>query len=200
MKCPSCGFDVSDEVQFCGNCGSSLVQKNVEQEVEKVKVVYCKNCGKQLAENAVFCADCGTSIKGPIKPSLEITDWGTRFIAWLIDIIILSLFLGWVTLPGYVLFPELRWIPFVDLGTKNLIHLLYWMLMEGIYGQSLGKMIMKIKVMKIDGKPVDLPYAAIESIGKAFLLPIDCIIGWILYQDKNQRLFNYISETIVVRA
>ena len=71
--------------------------------------------------------------------------------------------------------------------------------MEGIYGQSIGKMAMKIKVTKLDGKPVDLKYAAIESIGKAFLLPIDCIIGWILYKDKNQRLLNYISETIVVK-
>ena len=70
--------------------------------------------------------------------------------------------------------------------------------MEGIYGQSLGKMIMKIKVTKLDGRSVDLPHAAIESIGKAFLLPIDCIIGWLLYGDKNQRLFNYISETLVV--
>ena len=70
--------------------------------------------------------------------------------------------------------------------------------MDGIYGQSLGKMVMKIKVTKLDGKAVDLLSAAIESIGKAFLLPIDCIIGWILYGNKNQRLFNYISETIVV--
>jgi uncharacterized RDD family membrane protein YckC len=72
--------------------------------------------------------------------------------------------------------------------------------MEGVYGQSLGKMVMKIKVTKLDGTPIGLPSAAIESIGKAFLLPIDCIIGWLLYGDTNQRLFNYISETIVVEV
>lgn len=200
LKCPTCGSEVTEEVNFCSNCGSSLLQTRVEKKVEEVKVVYCKNCGVKLADGAVFCTNCGSSIKGPIKPSLEIADWGKRFIAWLIDVIILGFFLGWVSLPGYVLLPGLRWIPFVDLGTKNLIHFLYWMLLEGIYGQSLGKMIMKIKVTNLDSKPVDLPHAAIESIGKAFLLPIDCIIGWILYKDKNQRLFNYISETIVVKA
>jgi len=42
--------------------------------------------------------------------------------------------------------------------------------------------------------------AAIESIGKAFLLPLDCIIGWILYPSRRQRLFNYLSDTIVVRV
>jgi uncharacterized RDD family membrane protein YckC len=73
------------------------------------------------------------------------------------------------------------------------------MLMEGLYGQSLGKMIMKLKVTRLDGKPTNLTQAAIQSVGKAFLLPLDCILGWILYPTKRQRLFNYLSETIVTR-
>lgn len=195
MKCHNCGFNIRDDAKFCGNCGSpvgSLEKKDGN------KSIFCKNCGAELSEGTVFCTRCGTSITDQTKSSFVLSDWGKRFIAWLIDIIILSFILGWITLPGYVLVPELRWVPFVDLGTKNLIYFLYWMFMEGIYGQSLGKMIMKIKVTKLDGRSVDLPHAAIESIGKAFLLPIDCIIGWLLYGDKNQRLFNYISETLVV--
>jgi len=195
LKCHNCGFNIRDDAKFCGNCGSpvgSLEKKDGN------KSIFCKNCGAELSEGTVFCTRCGTSITDQTKSSFVLSDWGKRFIAWLIDIIILSFILGWITLPGYVLVPELRWVPFVDLGTKNLIYFLYWMFMEGIYGQSLGKMIMKIKVTKLDGRSVDLPHAAIESIGKAFLLPIDCIIGWLLYGDKNQRLFNYISETLVV--
>jgi hypothetical protein len=61
-------------------------------------------------------------------------------------------------------------------------------------------MALNIKITKLDGRSVDWLSAAIESVGKAFLLPIDCIIGWILYGEKRQRLFNYISETIVVEA
>ena len=72
--------------------------------------------------------------------------------------------------------------------------------MEGLYGQSLGKMVMKIKLTKLDGQPINLPSAAIESIGKAFLLPIDVIIGLILYENKKQRLFNYLSETLVAKS
>jgi uncharacterized RDD family membrane protein YckC len=199
MKCPSCGSEKSEDAKFCPNCGASFEQ--AKKEVEEVIGVYCSNCGAKLSGGAVFCTNCGTSVKDVVKPRLERADWGKRFIAWLIDIIILGLITGpWISLPGLVLIPELRWIPFVDFGTKNLINFLYWMVMESIYGQSIGKMVMKIKVTKLDGKPVDVTYAAIESIGKAFLLPIDCIIGWILYSNKNQRLFNYISETIVVRT
>jgi hypothetical protein len=41
--------------------------------------------------------------------------------------------------------------------------------------------------------------AAIESFGKVFLLPIDFLVGYFMYKEKNQRLFNYLSDTVVVR-
>ena len=73
------------------------------------------------------------------------------------------------------------------------------MMIEGIYGQSIGKMIMKLKIIRLNGGRMGMSQAAVESIGKAFLLPLDCLIGWLLYPDKKQRLFNYISETIVIK-
>jgi uncharacterized RDD family membrane protein YckC len=42
--------------------------------------------------------------------------------------------------------------------------------------------------------------AALESVGKAFLLPLDLILGWILHPRKRQRILNYLSGTIVLRA
>ena len=71
--------------------------------------------------------------------------------------------------------------------------------MEGNYGQSLGKMVMKIEVAHEDGGSIDYGRAAIQSVGKAFLLPVDLILGWILYPQREQRLFNKISETVVVK-
>ena len=40
---------------------------------------------------------------------------------------------------------------------------------------------------------------AIQSFGKAFLLPIDVFFGWIFTNDKRQRLFDRASDTIVIR-
>ena len=159
---------------------------------------FCRSCGAELPEGAAYCPNCRT----PIESVVKLANWGERFVAWLIDMIILGIVLGpWIVLPGYLWAPSfLRWVPFVDFGTKNLIHFVYWMIMEGIYGQSIGKMVMKIRVTQLGGERTDLVHAAIENIGKAFLLPIDCIVGWIMYPAKKQRLFNYLSETIVVKA
>jgi len=59
---------------------------------------------------------------------------------------------------------------------------------------------MRIRMTQMDGRVPNMGQAAIESIGKAFLLPIDVIVGWIFYSKRRQRLFNYLSNTIVVRV
>ena len=167
---------------------------------------YCRNCGAPLPEGAAFCQNCGTPIRRAAEPAVQTAEWGERFIAWLIDFAIIAIFLSptkyfwsWAGLPLFGRgLPFLRWIPFSDFA-DSIIYFLYWTLMEGMYGQSIGKMALKLRVTRLDGRPIDIGVAAIQSLGKAFLLPIDCIIGWILYPNKKQRLFNYISGTTTVK-
>jgi uncharacterized RDD family membrane protein YckC len=165
----------------------------------------CRNCGNELPEGAQYCPKCGTPAETP--PQLRLAFWGERFLAWLVDVVILGIvmapisILTWLGWPGFVLVPRLPfWIPFVNFGFSNVVYFLYWMLMEGIYGRSLGKMLMRLKVTKPDGEPIDMAQAALESVGKAFLLPLDLILGWILHPRKRQRIFSYLSGTIVLRA
>jgi uncharacterized RDD family membrane protein YckC len=169
---------------------------------------YCKNCGAQLTEDAAFCQNCGAPVRGPSRPMFTVANWGERFVAWLIDIIVIGIFLipfrlfswlfGWPNFALPSLFFPLNWTPLAWLGLDSIVYFFYWTIMEGTYGQSIGKMVMQLKVTRLEGQPIDIGYAAIESLGKAFLLPIDCIVGWLLY--SNQRLFNFISETKVVRS
>lgn len=72
----------------------------------------------------------------------------------------------------------------------------------GVLGQSLGKIILKIKVVKIDGKPANFMAVLIESLTKPFpiLVLIDFILGAVLFPEKRQRFLNYLSNTIVVRV
>jgi uncharacterized RDD family membrane protein YckC len=180
---------------------------------------YCQKCGNELPEGAKYCPVCGTAVPmgeetapstAPTAPvmaeasGLTLAFWWERFFAWLIDIIILGIVVGilgvfawfasitwWAAWPG--------WIPFFNFSLGGVIYFLYWLLMDGAYGQSFGKMIMRIKVTRLNGSQIGMGNAALESLGKAFLLPLDCLLGWILYPRRRQRLFNYLSETIVIK-
>jgi uncharacterized RDD family membrane protein YckC len=183
---------------------------------------YCPNCGNEISADAKFCPKCGAAIlptetnqpvykaQPPVAPStvsgLKLAFWGERFVAWLIDAIIIGLIVGFLGLFAFLAGGSFswwsgwpNWVPFFNFNVGGVIYFLYWFLMDGSYGQSLGKMVMHLRVVRVQGGRINMVQSAIESIGKAFLLPIDIIVGWILYPRSRQRLFNNLSETIVVR-
>ena len=178
----------------------------------------CKKCGNDLPEAAKYCPACGTSTsteEAPVASTVRVVSdqsdvsgvklafWGERFVAWLIDAIIIGIVAGILGLFSLIVgvtwsfWPS--WIPFFNFNLSGVIFFLYWMFMDGLYGQSIGKMIMHLRVTRLDGGQINILAAALESVGKAFLLPLDCLLGWFLYPKGRQRIFNYISETIVVR-
>jgi len=165
----------------------------------------CRNCGSDVPEGALYCPKCGNPLQA--APQFNLAFWGERFLAWLVDVVVLAIVMAPISLlarlgwPGVTIVPGSPfWIPFFNFGLSNLVYFLYWMLMEGTYGRSLGKMLLRLKVTRLDGRSIDMGQAALESVGKAFLLPIDLILGWILHPRKRQRIFNYLSGTIVIRA
>jgi len=185
---------------------------------EETLMPYCKKCGNELADDAKYCPACGTPTSAeeaptastvrvastePDMPGVKLAFWGERFVAWLLDAIILGIAVAILSLFSLIagvtwsVWPS--WIPFFNFNVGGVIYFLYWTLMDGLYGQSIGKMIMHIKVTRLDGSPIGIGPAALESVGKAFLLPLDFLLGLFLYPRKRQRIFNYLSETIVVR-
>ena len=137
--------------------------------------------------------------------TLHLGKWSARFWAWLVDIILIILFLNIVRgifepfwkLP--LLWDYGKWEIFA-IGFETIFFFLYWTVMEGFRGQSIGKMVMNLKVVNRDGTKIHYGTAAIESVGKAFLLPLDCLIGWLAMPDTKLRVFNRISNTIVIKT
>ena len=179
---------------------------------------YCQKCGNELSTEAKFCPKCGTPVMleqvtaAPSEPSLlgepelKLAFWGERFIAWLIDAIVIGIIVGILGLFTWFAIGSLswwsawpNWVPFFNFNSSGIIYFLYWFLMDGAYGQSLGKMAMHLRVVRLDGNRPTTGQVALETVGKAFLLPLDIILGLILYPNSRQRLFNHLSETIVVR-
>jgi RDD family len=80
----------------------------------------------------------------------------------------------------------------------SLVFLGYWTYFEYTRGQSIGKMVMRIKTTDLYGNKPSLKSVMLGSFGKAFLLPIDVFFGWIFTNEKRQRLFNRAGNTIVI--
>jgi uncharacterized RDD family membrane protein YckC len=169
---------------------------------------FCPSCGVELPDNAQYCTSCGSTVSSQrlitVPTQATTTNWVYRCVAWLIDVIILSLAI-WpiqeILRPLGIVVPDvLAWIPFVSFGIENVIYFGYWTFMEGTYGQSIGKMMVGLKVTSVRGASITYGQAAIQSLGKAICLPLDWLVGWFLYPNANQRFFNHLSNTTVVSS
>jgi uncharacterized RDD family membrane protein YckC len=80
--------------------------------------------------------------------------------------------------------------------------ILFWIyltLLEGFSGQSIGKRIVEIRVVRIDGKRVLYDHAAIRNFGKVFLLPVDLLLGLRLKDKRFMTYFDKFTDTTVIK-
>ena len=120
---------------------------------------------------------------------LPIATFRKRTLAFLIDLALVLAITILITLPntistGLIVFLVLLW------G--------YSTLLEGFAGQSLGKRIIGLKVVRTDGKKLFYDHAAVRNFGKAFLLPFDLLVGLRLKDPRFIRYFDKFAGTTVV--
>src|SRR5919109_2014051 len=142
-----------------------------------------------------------------------LANWRDRFLAWIVDFILVSIALAVlfaaIAIPIWFFYYYDDDITTAARAYQNVqpLHYIissaaffgYWTYFEYTSGQSIGKRLLKIKTVDLSGNRIDIKCAAIESFGKAFLLPLDVILGWIFTNNKRQRIFSRISNTIVIK-
>jgi uncharacterized RDD family membrane protein YckC len=127
--------------------------------------------------------------------------WGRRLIAiifdWVIMVVIwiivgIAIALASIFLPGGLIF-----IPFFS----GILWVIYSGFMEGTGGATIGKRIMNLRVVSLEG-PMDFGKAFIRNISKIYglLLLVDWIAGFVMDGDPRQRLFDRFAHTTVVRT
>ncbi|MGZ4847159.1 MAG: RDD family protein [Halobacteriota archaeon] len=184
---------------------------------------YCESCGAPLAAPAAQPARA-TSAPAPgyqaprsyvphIAPPYQ--GVAIRFVAILIDTIIIAIIGGILSVP----FNALTVITNSASGTVTLspagavgglvslaVFVLYFTLLEGHYGQTVGKMAVKIKVVReTDGAPIDYSEAAVRTILRVldfvpYIVPY--LLGAILIwsSEEKQRLGDRVAHTVVIKA
>jgi uncharacterized RDD family membrane protein YckC len=200
--------------------------KNVDEDK-------CAQCGTPAAPGAKFCESCGaplTAVTQPVEgpaaaepaaayaaPGVQVPYQGVaiRFVALLIDAIILGI-ISYILIflfaaSAITVDPSTGAVSigpayYAAIVLGILIELLYFTLLLGRYGQSVGMMVVKIKVVReADSGPITYGAAFIRTI----LLYIDEIpyaipflLGAILIwtSDKKQRLGDRVAHTVVLKA
>jgi len=142
------------------------------------------------------------------SPPIEVTiaRWSDRFYAWLIDYAIIfgvafAVFLAAFSAAFFekIIDGDYMYAHSFDYAPISIVFFLYWLILEGKKGQSIGKMALRLKITNLAGDHADFKSIAISSFGKAFLLPIDVILGRIFTNQKRQRIFNRLGKTIVIK-
>jgi uncharacterized RDD family membrane protein YckC len=193
----------------------------------------CAQCGTAAVPGAKFCESCGAPlaaasqpVEGPAitKPAptyaaqaveMQYQGVGIRFVAFIIDAIILGIISSILTAPftaSAVSYDAatgaftLGATYYALIGVTFVIELLYFTLLLGLYGKSVGMMLVKIKVVK-EESGAKISY--VDALVRTILLLIDAIPYFIPYllgailiwtSDKKQRLGDRVAHTVVVKA
>lgn len=142
MSCPG-HADVEATVP-CARCG----------------VGYCDDCLVTLTNERV-CAACKGEllrdvISGTTYRRVELAHLAPRFVAWLIDRLMLwALQAGafWLAFTGRMMFTSLLTRSLLQIFI-NVAYLVYEGVLVAKRGQTLGKMAMRVRVVRVDGAPV----------------------------------------------
>jgi uncharacterized RDD family membrane protein YckC len=137
--------------------------------------------------------------------TLEFAEIGRRGIAWVVDLFVISFIAAW---PAAYFFPDSENMS-VDELTNDArlvaimlaIYIVYPWLMEALRGQTLGKMVVGIKVVREDGSPVGVWQSLVRSVLRVVDGLFVGIVGALLIATsrKQQRLGDRVAHTIVVR-
>jgi uncharacterized RDD family membrane protein YckC len=145
-----------------------------------------------------------------VSLSLDVAGLGTRVLAYLVDLFIVFLF--WVTvLLVYSLFGDaLKQVQALSGGMQLLLGLAtiltswgYDVLFETLWrGQSPGKRVVGLRVVKSDGSPVGFVEAAIRNLARiADVFPALYTTGalCVALTPRHQRLGDLLAGTLVVK-
>ena len=128
--------------------------------------------------------------------------WKDRFFAWLVDFVIISLISSSTFFLSF-LYLDYNFENFITNDgmyvPTSVIFFSYWIILEHKTGQTIGKKMFNLKITNSQGEKPSLMGVVISSFGKSFILPIDMILGLIITNEKRQRIFNRIGNTIVIK-
>jgi uncharacterized RDD family membrane protein YckC len=126
------------------------------------------------------------------RAAAKILDVVTLIVADLIVVV------PWVWLLWHSRYPEvLVWVPILALIATNVLFLVYTVVAESQWGQTLGKYLLGVRAVRESGARVSVGQAIVRHL-PVFLQVFAIDAFFALFTEKNQRAFELLSKTRVV--
>ena len=177
----------------------------------------CPSCGA-TNYGATFCTSCKKPLRGSLstpsgmigvqfagkEQSVTRAGFFRRFAAFAIDWLTLSIIADIVRFTyriGSGSDPGLGHLD-VAIVFSTVLFILYFTLLTGEGGQTLGKMLLGIRVQSIDGSTVGYGRSFIRALGYPLSMFFMTFLGflWALWDKKNQAWHDKIAGTVVVKV
>jgi len=207
-KCAQCGTPAAPGAKFCESCGALLVVKGAQPTPES------QAHGPQSGEPPYSGVSTGAAAyETPTQgPRLRYQSVGIRFLAQFLDdlligtimFILIALIIGGtaaITSPGSISAAAGTALTSTAILVALVVWFLYYTLLEGKWGQTLGKWFGKIKVVKEDGAAISYRDAAVRTILRIIDGLLNYLVGAVLIwtSDKKQRLGDRLAHTVVIQ-
>lgn len=174
--------------------------------------MFCHQCGEESVGSARFCGACGVRLQTAdsdaysSEPSIkndasaEYAGFWIRLLAWVIDVVAVAVAVG-------LLAPILGIVNVATYGALGgsawpvLASLLYYVIATGLYGRTLGKLALGLKVVRREGEPPGLACAILREVVGKFVSAIALFLGflWIGWSRDKQGWHDMIASTHVLK-
>ena len=200
-KCAQCGTPASPGAHYCVACGAVFTGQ-------------APQAGQEAQGASVYAPSAATETQAHYAAAPLLQGVAIRFVAQLVDVIILAIiflilgFSGAGTITINASTAQVSISPFFGalILIDVIIAFLYFTLLEGRNGQTVGKMLVKIKVVKKeDHSPITYGEAAVRTILRIidlipFIAPYLLGAALIWASEHKQRLGDRIANTVVVQS
>ena len=200
-KCALCGTPASPGAEFCVACGETFKRKTPPVE-------------RQPQAPPTYTPSSEVEPSMASAAALPYQGVAIRFVAQLVDVVILGVvfwllgFTGAGTITIDASTAQVTISPFfgVLILIDIIIAFLYFTLLEGRNGQTVGKMVVKIKVVrKEDNSSISYGAAATRTILRIidlvpFIAPYLLAVVLIWSSEDKQRLGDRVAHTVVVQS
>ena len=219
--CQRCGITPLCQLHFradsglCLDCAAAPVYVGRAETSYGASGLSCQACGAAVSPNADFCPNCGQAVFTTLYQTVDYMGFWIRFAAFVADRIITYLIavliafaIGISRTSG-----ESEPVPAEDISValENInysflllvwgVSVVYGVLLTGLRGQTLGKMLLRIQVVDANGNiPSWHRIVVRELLGKS-VSEIVLWLGylWVTFDQRKRGWHDYLGGSYVVR-